>query len=87
MAWLSARESRPKLAKQEFREQSRGLRQQLVATQARLRKRRIPTLLLIAGVDGAGKGEAVSLLSTWLDPRWIRTIRGVGYQVPVPRSP
>jgi polyphosphate kinase 2 (PPK2 family) len=28
---------------------------------------------MFAGVDGAGKGETVNLLNTWMDPRWIIT--------------
>lgn len=29
--------------------------------------------MIFAGVDGAGKGETVNLLSEWLDPRWLIT--------------
>ncbi len=32
-----------------------------------------PVLILIAGVEGAGKGETVNLLNEWMDPRHIRT--------------
>lgn len=31
-------------------------------------------LILIGGVDGAGKGETVNLLNEWMDPRHIRTV-------------
>lgn len=34
---------------------------------------RFPVLILIAGVDGAGKGETVNLLNEWMDPRHIQT--------------
>src|SRR5262245_43752811 len=30
-------------------------------------------LILIAGVEGAGKSETVNLLNTWMDPRHIHT--------------
>jgi polyphosphate:AMP phosphotransferase len=30
-------------------------------------------IVLFAGVDTAGKGETVSLLNEWMDPRWITT--------------
>ena len=30
-----------------------------------------PVMILIAGVDGAGKGETVNLLNEWMDPRHI----------------
>jgi len=34
---------------------------------------RFPVLILIAGVEGAGKGETVNLLHEWMDPRHIVT--------------
>lgn len=34
---------------------------------------RFPVLILIAGVEGAGKGETVNLLNEWMDPRHIHT--------------
>jgi AMP-polyphosphate phosphotransferase len=38
-----------------------------------LRDGRFPVLILIAGVEGAGKGEMVNLLNAWMDPRHIQT--------------
>lgn len=32
-----------------------------------------PVIVLVNGVDGAGKGETVNLLHEWLDPRHVRT--------------
>ena len=34
---------------------------------------KFPVIIVFAGVDGAGKGETVNLLSEWMDPRWIVT--------------
>src|SRR5215472_5395331 len=34
---------------------------------------RFPVLIVIGGVDGAGKGETVNLLNEWMDPRHIHT--------------
>ncbi len=34
---------------------------------------RFPVVVVFAGVDGAGKGETVNLLSKWMDPRLLRT--------------
>jgi AMP-polyphosphate phosphotransferase len=34
---------------------------------------RFPALIVIGGVDGAGKGETVNLLNAWMDPRHIQT--------------
>lgn len=50
------------------------LRTRLLALQARLREHgELSVLVLINGVDGAGKGDAVNLLHEWMDPRWLRT--------------
>ncbi len=73
MRWLAAPPAPPKLVKRKYREQTTELRKQLLLAQADLRERRVPVITLVAGVDGAGKGECVELLNAWLDPRWIRT--------------
>ena len=36
-------------------------------------QKRFPVLIVIGGVDGAGKGETVNLLNSWMDPRLILT--------------
>ncbi len=33
---------------------------------------RFPVVVLVNGVDGAGKGETVNLLNAWMDPRHVR---------------
>lgn len=38
-----------------------------------LRAARFPLVILIGGMDGAGKGETVNLLNEWMDPRHIVT--------------
>jgi len=38
-----------------------------------LHKAEFPVIILISGVDGAGKGETVNLLNQWMDPRHIET--------------
>ena len=51
------------------------LREDLLAAQFALSKdRSFPVVVLIAGVDGAGKGETVNALNEWMDPRHIRTV-------------
>jgi polyphosphate:AMP phosphotransferase len=35
-------------------------------------KKRFPVLIVIGGVEGAGKGETVNLLLEWMDPRYIQ---------------
>jgi polyphosphate:AMP phosphotransferase len=39
-----------------------------LATQAKF-----PVIILISGLDGAGRGETVNLLNEWMDPRFMRT--------------
>ncbi len=36
-----------------------------------------PVIILIGGVDGAGRGETVNLLNEWMDPRYIQS-HGMG---------
>ncbi len=38
-----------------------------------LHQARFPLIILIAGVDGAGKGETLNLLNFWMDPRHVQT--------------
>jgi polyphosphate:AMP phosphotransferase len=59
--------------KEEYRKRVPTLRTALLEAQARLQKAKFPVLLLISGVDGAGKGETVNLLLEWLDPRYLST--------------
>lgn len=55
-----------------------ALREELLAAQYRLlEQRQRPVLVLVAGVDGAGKGDTINLLQGWLDPRHTR-VHGIG---------
>ncbi|MDH4559205.1 polyphosphate:AMP phosphotransferase [Pseudomonas sp. BN417] len=48
------------------------LREALLEAQFELKqKARFPVLVLINGIEGAGKGETVKLLNEWMDPRLI----------------
>ena len=38
---------------------------------------KFPVVILVGGVDGAGRGETVNLLNEWMDPRYIQT-HGMG---------
>jgi polyphosphate kinase 2 (PPK2 family) len=49
------------------------LREELLAAQQELRKADFPVIVVIGGVDGAGKGETVNVLNEWLDPRHVHT--------------
>ena len=63
-----------KLDKATYREKEPKLRQALLETQLELAERRdFSVVVLIDGVDGAGKGEIVNTLNFWMDPRQIET--------------
>ena len=38
-----------------------------------LSDKKFPVIIIIGGVDGAGKGETVNILNEWMDPRHIQT--------------
>ncbi len=62
------------LDKAVYRREAAKLRQALLDAQYDLQQNgRFPVLILIAGVEGAGKSETVNLLNEWMDPRHIRT--------------
>ena len=63
-----------KLKKSEFKREEPKLRQRLLALQYKLLENsKFPVIILVNGVDGAGKGETVNLLNEWMDPRHIQT--------------
>ncbi len=54
------------------------LREALLEAQLDLAKlSKFPVIILIGGLDGAGRGETVNLLNEWMDPRFIQT-HGMG---------
>lgn len=61
-----------KVSKQEYNAQVPDLRVQLLSAQLNLSSRDFPVIVLISGVDGAGKGSTINLLNEWLDPRYLR---------------
>ena len=55
-----------------------NLRKELLDAQFDLaEKSKFPVIILVGGVDGAGRGETVNLLNEWMDPRFIQT-HGMG---------
>jgi polyphosphate:AMP phosphotransferase len=62
-----------KVGKQEYQERATALRDELLEAQVRIREVGFPVIVLFHGVDGAGKGETVNVLNSWLDTRWILT--------------
>jgi polyphosphate:AMP phosphotransferase len=63
-----------KVDKAAYRREEAKLREALLNAQFDLNEHgRFPVLIVIAGVEGAGKGETVNLLNEWMDPRHIYT--------------
>ena len=70
------------VSKKDFKKAAPPLREELLQLQDRVRQGQyFRTILVFAGVDGAGKGETVSLLNEWMDPRWLST---QAYDEPTP---
>ncbi|WP_339488077.1 polyphosphate:AMP phosphotransferase [Pseudomonas sp. EL_65y_Pfl2_R95] len=58
--------------KETFDDAEPALREALLEAQYELQQqKRFPVIILINGVEGAGKGETVKLLNEWMDPRLI----------------
>ena len=58
----------------EYEREEPKLREALLQAQYDLlSKKEFPVILIIGGVDGAGKGETINVLNTWMDPRHILT--------------
>lgn len=61
-----------KISKEDYKAQEPELRMQLLEVQEDLKQASFPVIILIGGVDGAGKGETVNLLHEWMDPRYLQ---------------
>lgn len=60
--------------KETWSKEAPALRSALLAAQYELlAQKKTAVVVVIAGVDGAGKGETVNLLNEWMDPRHVRT--------------
>jgi polyphosphate kinase 2 (PPK2 family) len=63
-----------RIPKAEYVRREPELREALLKAQYRvLEAASFPVVIVIGGVDGAGKGETVNLLNEWMDPRHIVT--------------
>lgn len=62
-----------KIDKERYRKDVPELREALLNAQLDLSGADFPVIIIIAGVDGAGKGETVNILNEWMDPRHIQT--------------
>ena len=60
--------------KSEYRARVPELRASLLAAQQELRRvGRCPVIVVLSGLEAAGRGETANLLNEWMDPRWIMT--------------
>ncbi len=62
------------LSKKNYDAQVGQLREDLVQLQVDLKTAPFKIVLIPAGVDGAGRGDAINTLMGWLDPRGVETI-------------
>jgi len=68
-------ESDPKILEPQARSIIPSLRTQLLAAQYKhLQANDRALLVLVGGIDGAGKGDTINLLNDWMDPRHIQTM-------------
>lgn len=61
------------VSKDDFRDQQENLRTELLAAQRELKDSNVSVIILISGVEAAGKGEVVNRLNEWLDARGVQT--------------
>jgi AMP-polyphosphate phosphotransferase len=61
------------VGKEEFEAEEPKLRLELLEAQRELQKTGVPVIVLLAGADGAGKGETVRRVLEWLDTRGLDT--------------
>ena len=61
-----------KISKEEFNAAEPELRTRLLKLQYEIKDKAVPVIIIVSGVEGAGKSEVVNRINEWLDTRWIR---------------
>jgi polyphosphate:AMP phosphotransferase len=61
------------LSKKDYKAEQETLRTQLLEVQRKLRDSDASVIILIGGVEGAGKGELANIFGEWFDPRYLST--------------
>ncbi|MCX8156331.1 MAG: polyphosphate:AMP phosphotransferase [Verrucomicrobiae bacterium] len=62
-----------KVSKEEYEQRLPKLRAELLAAQQALKNSPVPVIVVVSGVEGAGKAAVVNALTEWLDPRGVET--------------
>lgn len=62
-----------KVSKADFKARVPALRAELLEAQRQVAATGVPVVIIVSGVQAAGKGEVVDRLNHWLDPRWVQT--------------
>ncbi|MEM8883652.1 MAG: polyphosphate:AMP phosphotransferase [Planctomycetota bacterium] len=70
---FAAAETGDRLSRRDYKRALGPLREQLLEDQVQLREEGVPVILLFAGVDCGGKSESATLLTSWMDARWVTT--------------
>jgi len=63
-----------KVSKEDYKLQVPELRAQLLNAQHELSETKSASIVIISGIDAAGRGDTINTLSEWLDPRGFETI-------------
>ena len=65
--------AKQRLSKRTYQARAQVLREELVKLQVELKKVPFKVLLILAGPEGAGRGNLLNTLAEWLDPRGVET--------------
>ncbi|HWA27034.1 MAG TPA: polyphosphate:AMP phosphotransferase [Lacunisphaera sp.] len=65
--------AKQRISKKAYQGRAARLREQLVQLQVALKKAPFKVLLILAGPEGAGRGNLLHTLAEWLDPRGVET--------------
>ena len=71
---FEAAELGTRITKDEYKARVPALRESLLEVQQELRRAAsFQTIVVLAGLDTAGRGETANMLNEWMDPRWVVT--------------
>lgn len=71
---MASTRSDARLGKKEYEKAAAALRKRLIDLQVKLKDAPFKILLIVAGVEGAGRSELINTLTGWLDPRGVETV-------------